>query len=185
MLKKISWAVVTVFAGAILLFGGCKKPGVEIERADSRPEPPPPITEPVVPAPGGGGGDVPAPAQPPAVRAVMDEDVNSRWKAVEITITEKKDGGEILKVEIPLDGETAVDGTPLKIKVLGFVPDFSMGADTITTKSLEDVNPAAKILVLEGEEELFTGWSFRDFPGMHSFDDPRYTIQLSRAIPAE
>ena len=115
----------------------------------------------------------------------MDGDVSARWKAVEISIAEKKDDGQTWKVEIPLDGEAAVEGTPLSIKVLGFVPDFSMGADTITTKSLEDVNPAAKILVSEGDEELFTGWSFRDFPGMHSFDDPRYSIQLSRAVPVE
>ena len=42
-----------------------------------------------------------------------------------------------------------------------------------------------QIEVSEGENVLFTGWSFRDFPGMHSFDDPRYTVQLSKAIPQE
>ena len=165
--------------GALLLTISCKKEGVVDESA----APPAPRTQ--VPVPEGIPMEGDPSLQPAPIRQVLDEEVGSRWKGVEVTVTEKKEGGAVFKAEIALQGESIVEGTPLKVKVLGFVPDFSMGADTIATKSLEDNNPAAKIEVTEGEETLFTGWSFRDFPGMHSFDDPRYTVQLSRAIPAE
>ncbi|MDB4285508.1 DUF2155 domain-containing protein [bacterium] len=172
-------STVIVAAGALFLSAACKKPGVVEEQQ----EPPAPQAE--IPVPQGipAAGD--PSIQPAPVRQVIDQDVGSRWKGVEITVAEKTEGGAEYKVEIALGGEADVEGTPLKIKLLGFVPDFSMGADSIETKSLDDVNPAAKIEVRDGEEVLFTGWSFRDFPGMHSFDDPRYTVQLSRAIPAE
>jgi len=166
-------------AGILFLFG-CKKSGV----VEEKPEAPGPQAQLSVPQnlpPQGEALQAPTP-----VRPIVDADVTMRWKAVEITVEEKKEeGGQTFKVEIPMGGEATVDGTPLKITLLGFVPDFSMGADTITTKSLDDVNPAAKIEVAEGEQVLFTGWSFRDFPGMHSFEDPRYTVRLSRAIPVE
>jgi len=175
-MKRYTLLLMAVTGFAVLL--GCKQPNV----AEDRPEPPPPATEVPVPSamPPGDESIVPTP-----VRTILDSEVGSRWKAVEITVTEKSEGGKSFTVEIPLGGETDVEGTPLKVKLLGFVPDFAMGADSITTKSLDDVNPAAKIEVSEGEQVLFTGWSFRDFPEMHSFDDPRYTVQLSKAIPNE
>jgi len=177
-LRKYYWLAVLLAAAVALLLTGCKKPSV----VEDQPEPPAPQTEIPVPQslPPGGEAITPAPQ-----RTVLDEEVGTRWQSVEITVTEKAEGGASYTVEIPLGEEAMVEGTPLKIKLLGFVPDFAMGADSITTKSLDDVNPAAKIEVLEGEKVLFTGWSFRDFPGMHSFDDPRYSVQLSKAIPRE
>jgi hypothetical protein len=179
-LKKFMTVTVILCIAGTFLLTGCKKPGV----VEEKPEAPSPQTE--LPVPQGLPVQGEAPSAPPAVRQVLDEQVGSRWKGVEITVKEKKEeGAQTFTVEIPLGGEALVEGTPLKILLLGFVPDFSMGADTITTKSLDDVNPAAKITVSEGEQVLFTGWSFRDFPGMHSFDDPRYTVRLTRAIPVE
>jgi hypothetical protein len=180
ILKKLTTATALMCVAGTLFLFGCKKPGV----VEETPEVPAPQTE--LPVPPNIPPQGEAPPAPAPVRAIVESDVGSRWKAVEITVEEKKEeGGQTFKVEIPLGGEAMVDGTPLKITLLGFVPDFSMGADTITTKSLDDVNPAAKIEVSEGEQVLFTGWSFRDFPGMHSFEDPRYTVQMSRAIPLE
>ncbi len=177
MKKYALLLIIAVFGASTLL--GCKKPNVTEDRP---PEPSVPSPEVPVPSsmPPGDASVVPTP-----VRSILDEEVGTRWKSVEITVSEKSEGGKVFKVEIPLGGETAVEGTPLKVKLLGFVPDFAMGAESITTKSLDDVNPAAKIEVSEGEEVLFTGWSFRDFPDMHSFDDPRYSVQLSKAIPKE
>ena len=182
MSKSMSVTALILAAAALFFFSGCDKAGV----VDEPQEAPPPMSgDPnAVPSPGLPlQGD--ASLQPETVRAVLDEEVSARWKAVEITVVETKEEGQEFKVEIPLGGEVVVEGTPFTIKLLGFVPDFSMGADTIGTKSLDDVNPAAKIEVTEGEEVLFTGWSFRDFPGMHSFEDPRFSIALTRAIPVE
>ncbi len=179
MNRMLKTGTVAMAMGALLMTVSCKKEGVVEESA----APPAPRT--AVPVPESIPVEGDPSIQPAPIRQVLDEEVGARWKAVEITVTEKKEGGAVFTAEIPLQGESMVEGTPLNVKVLGFVPDFSMGADTITTKSLDDNNPAAKIEVTEGEETLFTGWSFRDFPGMHSFDDPRYTVQLSRAIPAE
>ena len=76
-------------------------------------------------------------------------------------------------VQVALDGELTLPEDPgLVVKVLGFVPDFAMGADRITTKSMQDGNPAVKLQVLDGGREIFKGWAFRDYPEMHSFEDP-------------
>jgi hypothetical protein len=181
-MNKLITMTVLIPAAALFFFAGCDKAGVVDEPQDV----PGPMTgDPnALPPPGMQLQGDPS-LQPATVRTVLDEEVSARWKGVEITVAETKEGGQEFKVEIPLGGEAAVEGTPFKIKLLGFVPDFSMGADTIGTKSLDDVNPAAKIEVTEGEEVLFTGWSFRDFPGMHSFEDPRFSIALTRAIPVE
>jgi hypothetical protein len=179
-LKKIMTVTVMLCVAGSLLLTGCKKSGV----VEEKPEASSSQTELPVPQSLPPQGE--APPAPAPIRQVMDSEVATRWRAVEIAVEEKKEeGGQTFTVEIPLGGEAEVEGTPLKIQLLGFVPDFSMGADTIITKSLDDVNPAAKITVTEGEQVLFTGWSFRDFPGMHSFEDPRYTVRLSRAVPAE
>ena len=182
MNKVMSVTALILAAGALFFFAGCDKAGVVDEPQDV----PRPMTgDPNAVPPPGPPLEGDASLQPAPVRTVLDDEVSARWKGVEITVVETKEGGQEFKVEIPLGGEVTVEGTPFTIKLLGFVPDFSMGADTIGTKSLDDVNPAAKIEVTEGEEVLFTGWSFRDFPGMHSFEDPRFTIALSRAIPVE
>jgi hypothetical protein len=181
MNRLMSATVLILAAGALLLLAGCDRAGVQ---EDVQEDVVRPIDPNVVPPPGPPLQGDPS-IQPAPVRTVLDEKVGDRWKAVEITVAEKKEAGQEFKIEIPIGGEAVVEGTPLKIKLLGFVPDFSMGADSIGTKSLDDVNPAAKIEVTEGEEVLFTGWSFRDFPGMHSFEDPRFSIALTRAIPVE
>ena len=83
-------------AGSLLLTG-CKKPGV----VEEKPEAPSPQTELPVPERLPPQGE--APSAPPPVRKVMDEEVKSRWKAVEITVEEKKEeGGQSFTVEIPL-----------------------------------------------------------------------------------
>ena len=180
MNKLMSVTALILAAAALFFFAGCDRAGIQDDVPDAVPGP---MTEdPGAPGPQLQGDPS---LQPATVRTVLDKEVSARWKAVEITVAETKEEGQEFKVEIPLGGEVAVEGTPFKIKLLGFVPDFSMGADTIGTKSLDDVNPAAKIEVSEGEEVLFTGWSFRDFPGMHSFEDPRFSIALTRAIPVE
>jgi hypothetical protein len=114
----------------------------------------------------------------------VDDEVRKHWSAVELTVREKKPGGGAQTLRVPLGGEATVPGTGIIIRVLSFVPDFAMGADSITTKSMRDVNPAVKIQVIEGGKELFKGWSFRNVPDMHSFTDPRYTIRLTRVIAA-
>ena len=179
-MQKYMWTILLVLITAAALLAGCKKAGVVEEQQEPAPQQKADIPVPPGMPPGGE-----APAAPAPQRSIAAADVASKWKGVEITVTEKEGEAKSYTVEIPLDGEAAVEGTPLSIKLLGFVPDFAMGADTITTKSLEDVNPAAKIEISEEGTVLFTGWSFRDFPGMHSFDDPRYAVTMSRAIPVE
>jgi hypothetical protein len=174
------WTLAIVLITAAALLAGCKKSGVVEEQQDV-PQP----SQADIPVPPGMPPAGVDPGAPAPQRNVDAADVATRWKGVEITVAEKEEGGSAVTVELTLDGEAEVEGTPLKIKLLGFVPDFAMGADTITTKSLDDNNPAAKIEISEGETVLFTGWSFRDFHGMHSFDDPLYSVTLTRAVPME
>jgi hypothetical protein len=119
-----------------------------------------------------------------AERAVDDGEVRKHWTAVEFHLRGKRAGDRELTMQVPVGGEKAFEGTPITVRVLNFVPDFAMGTDSVTTKSMKDANPAAKIEILDGGKALFKGWAFRDFPDMHSFEDPRYTIKMIRAVAA-
>ena len=183
MKRILSVAALAAGLGMVVMAGGCKSKDV-VPADEAKNQPPVSVAPtPVTPLESLEGD---ASLQPTPKRDVIGQDeIAARWKGVEMTVAEKKEGGESFKVEIPLGGEAVVEGTPLTVKLLSFVPDFSMGAETITSKSLEDTNPAVKIEVLEEEKVLFTGWSFRDFPAMHSFEDTRYEIALTRTIPVE
>ena len=163
-------AVSLLAAASLLPAAGCGRK----EPAQRAPVPPP-VT-----------AGAPAPPATPvaAERAVLDDEVRKHWQAVEVLVHDKQPGGSEKKVRVAIGSEMAVAGTPLTVRVLGFVPDFAMGTDSVTTKSMKDVNPAVKVEVLEGGKTLFKGWAFRDFPDMHSFEDPRYTITMTRAVAA-
>jgi len=174
--KKHGAIIMMVGSALLSLSVGCKNKEVSQQSRSA-------VETPMNPAPAPGSSAAPG-GQAQPERIVIDDEVRTSWKAVELLVVEKKPGGASQTVQVGLGGESPVAGTALSIKVLGFVPDFAMGNDSIITKSMQDVNPAVKIQILENGKELFKGWAFRNFPTMHPFEDPRYRITLARAVPA-
>ena len=112
---------------------------------------------------------------------VVPEFVQGKWSGVKL-IVEDKSAGSQSDVAINLGEEYTIPGSELKIKVNEFLPDFVMDGLTITSKSEELNNPAANIVVTEGDNEIFTGWLYSKFPAIHPFQHDKYGITLKEAV---
>jgi hypothetical protein len=124
------------------------------------------------------------PVQRNLTEVVIPEEVQGQWKSVRIAITDQDVGErDIYTVEI---GSTfTVENTQLTIEVLNFLPAFVMDGTRMTSASNNTSNPAAQIVIREEGEEVFRGWLFSLYPGVHSFKHSRYSFTLVDFIPTE
>jgi len=111
----------------------------------------------------------------------VPEDVKKTWKKVALSIHAIKTKKQ-MSVTLPIGQKTAIEGTPFKIEVLYFLPNFTMGGSTITTKDNEQKNPAAKIKVYQDGKVIWTGWLFQKFPKVHPFTHVDYRIFLVKGL---
>ena len=125
-----------------------------------------------------------APVQRKLPEVIIPDEVQGQWKAVRIAVTDQDVGErEIYTVEI---GSTfTVEDTHLTIEVLNFLPAFVMDGTMMTSASNKTSNPAAQIVIREEGEEVFRGWLFSLYPGVHSFKHSRYSFALVDFIPIE
>lgn len=86
-------------------------------------------------------------------------------------------------LEVPLGVATPVPDSGLEVRADVYLPAFTMSADTITSTGTAEENPAARIAVVEGGKEIFTGWIFQRFPDVHPFQHPRFAIRLEGGVP--
>jgi hypothetical protein len=140
------------------------------------------------PAPGEQAPAVPtAPAEKPPRKAeprvVIPAEMQGQWQAVKIAVLDKEaNSEEVYTVEI--GSEFTIPGSTLTLKVKNFLPAFIMDGTTMTSSSNEPKNPAAQIVITDGEKEIFKGWLFSLYPGTHSFQHPRFSFTLIDFIPA-
>ncbi len=64
----------------------------------------------------------------------------------------------------PVNGSFRIDGTDTEIKIISFVPDFTVSDGRIIPRSEEMINPAVYILAKNKGKELFSGWIFANYP---------------------
>jgi len=152
-----------VLVAALLMVAGCgkqeEKPTAEVK----------PAAEPA--------------ARKPEARVVIPDEVQGRWKAVKIAVLDKETNKEQV-YEVEIGGEFPLPGSELVMKVKNFLPAFIMDGTTMTSASNETKNPAAQIVIAEGEKEVFKGWLFSLYPGTHAFQHPRYSFTLVDFVPA-
>lgn len=111
----------------------------------------------------------------------VPEEVKKTWKKVVLsihTIKTKKQAS----VTLPIGRKTPVEGTPFEIEVLYFLPNFTMGGSTITTKDNDPKNPAAKVKIYQNGSVIWTGWLFQKFPKVHPFTHVDYRIFLVKGL---
>ena len=106
---------------------------------------------------------------PPAVQA--------RWKRIHIAVLDLQAKKEATYVA-ELGKDFSVPGSNLTLRPLAIVPDFTMDAGVISSKSNEPQNPAAQVLLTEGGKPIFRGWLFARFPETHPFEHPKYALRL-------
>jgi hypothetical protein len=86
-------------------------------------------------------------------------------------------------LEVPLDGTARIPDSDLDVRADVFLPSFTMTQQAITSAGIEEANPAARITVLEKNQELFGGWIFTRFPDVHPFQHPRFSLKLEGGVP--
>lgn len=86
-------------------------------------------------------------------------------------------------LEVALGAPTPLPGSDLHVRADVYLPAFTMSTDTITSTGTAEENPAARIAVVEGGKEIFTGWIFQRFPDVHPFQHPRFSLRLQGGVP--
>ena len=182
----------------LVLFGIASAVALAACQSKQEPPPPPPPPAPMAPAPAPGGmppgmpgmpgmppshgtmGAAPGMGQPPAMppvprEVVVPDDIKKTWKAVVLQVTDKATKKtEDLKVDI---GKSAKFGD-LEITVESFLPDFTMAGGAITSKSNQTQNPAAKLVIKEKGNQVYSGWRFSLYPQAHPMNLEKYDIML-------
>lgn len=92
---------------------------------------------------------------------------------LEVTIKKKNDPAFSRTVQLSVGEKAAVDDADVnQISVKRFVPDFVIGEGSqIESRSEQPNNPAAQVEGWKGEERVFSGWIFANYPDfeqMHS-----------------
>jgi cytochrome c biogenesis protein len=92
---------------------------------------------------------------------------------LEITIKKKNDPAFSRTVQVGVGERVPVDDADVsQISVTRFVPDFVIGeGNQIESRSEQPNNPAAQVEGWRGDEKVFSGWVFANFPDfeqMHS-----------------
>jgi len=124
------------------------------------------------------------PARRPEARIVVPAEVQGRWKAVKIAVLDKETNKEQLYT-VEIGSELPLGDSGLMLRVKNFLPAFIMDGTTMTSASNETRNPAAQIVITEGEKEVYKGWLFSLYPGTHAFQHPRYSFTLADFVSTE
>src|SRR6476659_901119 len=144
--------------------------------------------EPAAGGPGAGTGGAPSaeagglPAGAPKVptRLVVPPEVAKTYSAIQLTWKDSA-GGKEGTLDVPLEGTARIPGSDLDVRADVFLPAFTMAAEEITSNGVELTNPAARITVVEKGKEIFGGWIFTNFPDVHPFQHPRFSLKLAGA----
>jgi hypothetical protein len=165
-MSKLSRLTTVVLAVPLALgLGGC----------DSQREPTPVGPQPVQ-------SDTLRPARKAGSRVVVPAEVEGKWRAVKIAVLDKTTGRETVHT-VAIGGQLALAGD-IVLQVRNFLPAFIMEGTVLTSVSNETRNPAAQIVVTEGEKEVYRGWLFSLYPGTHAFQHPQYSFTLVDFVPA-
>lgn len=112
----------------------------------------------------------------------LSKDVAEIYSGIVISVVNKKDNTS-KEISIPFTQRTAIEGTPLSIEVLSYFPFFKMVDNGgYANVSMDEENPGSKVKIYKDGKEIFNGWLFQKFPGMHGLDDADYDIVMVKSI---
>ncbi len=109
---------------------------------------------------------------------VLLPEIAEKYKGIVINVISVKDGKVIDEVVLPFKQKTAIKGTPYSITVDSFFTTFKMDEKGVINSSIEESNPATKVKLYKGDELVFDGWLFQNFPDVHQFSDPEYSFVM-------
>lgn len=193
-LRTIPAVVAGLLLCAFAFTSGCREhgtpdPSIRLAVSHEREEPAAPAGtagSETSPAPGpagsaaggmaGGAGQPPIPTQlivPPMI-AQLYSGIRISWKDAS--------NGKSGTIEVPLGGSAPIPDSTLTVTSNVFLPAFTMTSEAITSNSLAEDNPAARITVTDKSKEIFSGWIFTRFPDVHPFQHPRFSLKLEGGV---
>jgi len=107
----------------------------------------------------------------------VPDDVKAKWKAINLKWVDKEKKTEEL-ISVNVGKETPIKGTKFAIKILVFLPHYTMYDTYISSQSNEPMNPAVLVELLEGSRGVANGWVFANFTSFNSYKHARYDILL-------
>ncbi len=107
----------------------------------------------------------------------VPDDVKAKWKAVSLKWVDKEKKTEEL-ISVNVGKETPIKDTNFAVKVVAFLPHYTMYDTYIGSKSNEPVNPAVLVELLENGKGITRGWVFTNFTSFNSYKHARYDILL-------
>ena len=117
------------------------------------------------------------PAVPTERQLIVPDDVKGQWDSIILSIVDKTTN-TTSDVTVKLGESYTIEGSTITIKAEVFLPDFIMEGAIITSRSADTNNPAAKIVVTENDEEIFSSWVYSNHPSIHPFPHEKYGITL-------
>ena len=132
-------------------------------------------------------GDHPAvkPAEKLQREVLVPQNVEGKWKAVQILVRNKADDGKNELKTVPLGSSFQIGGTGIKVTVGPFLPNFVMDQGTYTSMNNQAINPAVQLVVEENGKVLYKGWTFAKYPEMYAFEHEAFALELKDYIPED
>ncbi len=91
-------------------------------------------------------------------------------------------------IVVRLDEDVPVPGTPYSLRILQFIPDFSLDKNReVVSRSVRAENPALQILVSKNGKPMKAPWIFEKFPTLQMppvQDDDDFILVLAEYVPA-
>ena len=128
---------------------------------------------------GPGGGEEGQPKIPN--KLVVPPEVEKTYSAIRLTWKNSQTGKEG-QLDVPLGGSARVPESEMEVRADVFLPAFTMKGDAITTQGLDATNPASRISVSDQGKEVFSGWIFANYPDVHPFQHPVYSLKLAGGV---
>ncbi len=104
---------------------------------------------------------------------------------LEIWVKKRNDSSFLKRIESKIGEKVLIPDEDIYVSVVNFIPDFVINEkNEITTRSLQPNNPAAFIQGWQGNEQIFSGWIFAQFPDfarIHSEKETDLQFELKYA----
>ena len=177
--KRLGTAAIRLCFVAVLALAACRergRPDPSIQMAISHER------EAVAEGAGPEGGAAGAPGAPKIpTRLVVPPEVEKTYSGIRLAWKDSRGGKEGM-LDVPLNGSARIPDSELEVRSDVFLPAFTMAADEITSNGVEPENPAARITVVEKGNEIFRSWIFTNFPDVHPFQHPRFSLRLAGGV---
>jgi len=113
---------------------------------------------------------------------VLIPEIEKLYKGIKLELRNSQTGKKIKNIDLSFNKKTAVDPTPYTVFTESFFTSFKVENSGIVNISMKEENPAAKVKIYKGDEIVFDGWLFQNYPDVHQFVDPEYSFFLIEGI---